>query len=108
VTGDRDPGLQSERTALAWSRTALALLVNAALFLRATVEGRSRALLAVGLLLLITAGLAGLHALKRRRQLAKGGRSAVVPAVVLAGLAFSIAVSSAGVLGLLGMAIARP
>lgn len=38
-----DPGLQPQRTALAWSRTALAVLVNAVLVLRAGAHGGTAA-----------------------------------------------------------------
>lgn len=60
-----DPGLQAERTALAWSRTAFALLVNASLWLRAGLADGDRALLLFGVALLALA--AGFHACGRRR-----------------------------------------
>lgn len=41
----RDPGLQPERTALAWNRTALAAVINACLLLRSGMEGLNPALL---------------------------------------------------------------
>lgn len=46
-----DPGLQPERTALAWSRTAMALLVNALLLLRMSIQGSPASLLVVALAL---------------------------------------------------------
>ncbi|MFP1893382.1 DUF202 domain-containing protein [Lonsdalea quercina] len=49
----RDPGVQPERTVLAWSRTAILLLVNTALLLKAGTLSTQPLLLAAGLLLLL-------------------------------------------------------
>lgn len=51
----RDPGLQPERTALAWRRTALAIFVNGALLVRAAVEAQSPLLAVVSVLILASA-----------------------------------------------------
>lgn len=49
----RDPGVQPERTVLAWSRTAILLLVNTALLLKAGTLSTQPLLLAAGILLLL-------------------------------------------------------
>ncbi|MFE0458071.1 DUF202 domain-containing protein [Kitasatospora sp. NPDC058965] len=66
---DRDPGLQPERTLLAWSRTALVLVVNAALVLRTGLAHAQPGLVALGGLL--GAAACGLYAfgVRRRREL---------------------------------------
>jgi hypothetical protein len=64
-----DPGLPPQRTALAWSRTALNLLVNALLALKAGFERQQRLLLLLGLLLLAAAAAGMLCGAWRRRQL---------------------------------------
>lgn len=52
---NRDPGLQPERTALAWRRTALAMLVNGALLVRAAIEARSPAMGTVSVVVVFSA-----------------------------------------------------
>jgi uncharacterized membrane protein YidH (DUF202 family) len=65
----RDPGLQAERTALAWSRTAAALLMNAFLVLRSGLAGQRSSLVAVGFALLLAAGLVYVFGAWRRQEL---------------------------------------
>lgn len=51
----RDPGLQPERTSLAWTRTALAVLLNALVALRGAWVDGSAMLLATGAMLALAA-----------------------------------------------------
>lgn len=67
-----DPGLQPQRTALAWNRTTLSLAVNALLVLRAGLKDGNQALLALGALVGIAAGVIAFAAVRRRMQLAQG------------------------------------
>lgn len=67
-----DPGLQPQRTALAWNRTALALAINALLVLRAGFKSDDQALLALGALVGVAAGAISVAAARRRRQLTHG------------------------------------
>lgn len=62
----RDPGVQPERTALAWRRTAFAVLVNGALLLRAAANAHAASLW-MAALLVVTAGLA-IFGVARRRE----------------------------------------
>lgn len=55
LNSQRDPGLQAERTSLAWSRTSLALAANAILILRTAITERH-------LPLILVAGVIGLAA----------------------------------------------
>jgi len=65
----RDPGLQPERTALAWRRTALAMLVNGGLLVRAAVESHAPALGTVAVLVLLASMLMFAVGAHRRQAL---------------------------------------
>ncbi len=65
-----DPGLQAQRTALAWVRTGLSVFVNALLALRAGMQGGSPLTAWLGVALLVAAAMTVACGTLRRRQLA--------------------------------------
>lgn len=91
----RDPGLQPERTALAWSRTALLFAVNAGLLLRVGVPERDPGPLALGALLAAFSAWLAWRSGRRRAELALDARSPT-PRRVVAGVAALAATAAAG------------
>jgi len=77
----RDPGLQAQRSALAWTRTGLSVLVNALLVLRGAAHGESRPLLLLGTGLLFAAAVIVAFGMQRCRHL-----QAIVPKAPGAGM----------------------
>jgi hypothetical protein len=74
-----DPGLQPQRTSLAWSRTGLAVLVNAVVVLRTATHARNGLLLALGLGLLLASCIVGLCGAGRNTALRSGLHRTGVP-----------------------------
>jgi uncharacterized membrane protein YidH (DUF202 family) len=96
VEATGDPGLQPERTALAWSRTALAIAVNALLSIRAGFVAGEPWLVAIGVLLFATSGAAVAIGTVRRRQLSGERLVITPPAGALLGVAVATLVASVG------------
>lgn len=72
-----DPGLQPQRTALAWNRTGLSVFVNGLIVLRAGILAKHHFILGLAMLLLVAAGAAVVCGVWRVRHLrAHGARSA--------------------------------
>ncbi|ANE75616.1 DUF202 domain-containing protein [Dickeya solani] len=69
----RDPGLQPERTRLAWSRTAFVLLVNSVLLLKAGTMKSQPLMLAAGLFLLLMTLITYIWSRLRLRALLRSG-----------------------------------
>lgn len=91
-----DPGLQRERTAMAWTRTGLAVLVNSLIVLRSGANEHQPLVLALGSLLLAGAGATVACGAWRSHSLAKGADPTtpwlVVAAVV--GIAWTASLSA--------------
>lgn len=100
-----DPGLQPERTALSWNRTALAISVNAILSIRSGVVDGEAWLVAAGALLLAAAAAAVLVGIRRRHQLR--GAEIVVDAPRLTILGVGITASIASITGVASIFLTR-
>ncbi|MEU4806538.1 DUF202 domain-containing protein [Actinosynnema sp. NPDC023587] len=92
-------GAQNERTALAWQRTALAMIAGSAVLVRLTVD-RVGLVAVVGLGVTVALGLVVLVAARSRYQGGLRGRrgGAVLPAAVAAGTVVMVLVEAAAVL----------
>ncbi|HUL57194.1 MAG TPA: DUF202 domain-containing protein [Usitatibacter sp.] len=84
VKKHHDPGLQRERTSLAWSRTGLAVLVNALVVLRAGAQSEQIAVVGLGVMLLLAAAGAVVCAVWRATALAHHADPATPLAIVVA------------------------
>ena len=90
------PGLQRERTAMAWTRTGLAVLANALIVLRAGMNESQVFVLALGCVLMTGAGATFACAAWRGRRLARGDDPATPPLLVatLVGIAWLASVGA--------------
>lgn len=73
-----DPGLQPQRTALSWTRTASAVLVNSLICLRSGVVQESRTLAVMAAVLLLVAVVGFWFGGLRTRQLMRATKSEVL------------------------------
>lgn len=81
-----DPGLQPQRTALAWTRTGLAVLLNAAVVLRSGLQADEPFILGLGFVLLVAAAVAVACGGWRARRLAIDISHSAPPPIVVAGI----------------------
>ncbi|HUP09298.1 MAG TPA: DUF202 domain-containing protein [Caldimonas sp.] len=100
----RDPGLQAERTALAWTRTAFAVLANALLAARSGLASDSPAVTALAFVLLAAAAAAVAYGARRRHALRGIAPAVAAPSHRAMGLTALLALTTCGV-GLAAIAL---
>jgi uncharacterized membrane protein YidH (DUF202 family) len=101
----RDPGLQAERTALAWNRTGLSVFINAVLALRTGWSADAVPLSALAIALLAASGAAIGYGAWRRRHLLSDHPS-IAPRAVAIAIAAGVALATCAA-GLASILISR-
>ncbi len=98
----RDPGLQPQRTALAWVRTGLAVFVNALIVLRTGIVSKQFFILALGAVLLVASALSVVCGTWRVRHLAAHGARVAPPWILIVGTMWIALIASvAGIVSIL-------
>ena len=98
----RDPGLQPQRTALAWVRTGLAVFVNALIVLRTGIVSKQFFILALGAVLLVASALSVVCGTWRVRHLAAHGARVAPPWILIVGTMWIALIASvAGIASIL-------
>ncbi|PZQ77654.1 MAG: DUF202 domain-containing protein [Variovorax paradoxus] len=101
----RDPGLQPERTTMAWTRTAAGLLLNAILNLRVGFVADSTPLIILSAALLVAAAATFYYG--RERRIALSGNAYRQPLSPKAAVLVSLAVWLTTVTGLTSIGVAH-
>ena len=87
-----DPGLQAERTRLAWSRTAMTLVIDAVLLVRIAITTRDPVVIACGTGMVALSAAVFTLAAKRSRTLTADRQASPAPGLVRGlGLATALA-----------------
>ena len=91
-----DPGLQPQRTVLAWRRTGMAFLVCGALILRSGIEHNQLALDTLGVMLLLTTAAVAVFGHHRERALMERSIPSAPPIVAIGLIAVQTALAGVG------------
>lgn len=101
-----DPGLQPQRTVLAWRRTGMAFLVCGALILRSGIEHNQLSLDALGIMLLLTTAAVAVFGHQRERALMEQRVPPAPPSVAIALIAVQTALAGVGGLASIWLSLA--